>query len=93
MDEAIREELLEFRRRFVSRLKFVVGGTLVGTLFLFFYAGIKANYVPFEILGAVSLTLSTLIVCAAILAVIVHVYSRHKQEKDHHRQRTETLIN
>jgi hypothetical protein len=82
MDEAIREELQEFGKRFVSRLKFVVGGTLVGTLFLFFYAGIKANYVPFEILAAVSLTLATLVLCAAILAVIVHAYtSRHKQRE------------
>jgi Kef-type K+ transport system membrane component KefB len=82
MNEAIREELIRFGETFVARLKFVLGGTLVGTIFLFFYAGIKANYEPFEILAAVSLTLSTVIVCAAILAVIVHAYTtRHRQRE------------
>ena len=82
MNEDLREELRRFGKTFVARLKFVVGGTFLWTLFLFFYAGIKANYEPFEILAAVSLTLSTLVVCAAILAVIVHVYTtRHKQRE------------
>lgn len=82
MNEAVREELLRFGKTFLARLKFVVGGTFLGTLFLFFYAGIKANYVPFEILAAVSLTLSTVIVCAAILALIVHAYTTRRKQRE-----------
>lgn len=81
MNEGLREELQRFGRTFIARLKFVLGGTLLATVFFFFYAGIKANYVAFEILAAISLTLSTLIVCAAIVAVIAHVYTTRLKQR------------
>lgn len=58
MSSPIREELQRFKKLFLNYGKVIVGGMLLSGMFLFFYAGIRANYVFITLLTAVVSTLS-----------------------------------
>lgn len=77
MSEVIREELQRFSRTLLSYIKFVLGGMFLATLYFFFYAGIKANYISIEILAAVFSTFSTL-----TMVIFFYVYTIRRKHKE-----------
>jgi len=58
MSSPIHEEFQRFKKLWINYSKVIVGGMLLSGIFLFFYAGIRANYVWIAVLTAVVSTVS-----------------------------------
>lgn len=82
MDEIIKEELQRFGKVFFSYTKIVWGGMFLATLFFFFYAGIRANYLSIEILTATFSTLSTCVLAICFFFLIINRKKKERTERD-----------
>ena len=58
MSSAVREEFRRFRKLLTNYGKVIMGGMLLSGVFLFLYAGIRANYVFIAVLTTVVSTIS-----------------------------------
>ena len=74
MSNPLREELVRFKKLFVNYSKVIVGGMLLSSVFLFFYAGIRANYLSIVILTAVVSTIS-------LSLIILLLYVRFQEKR------------
>lgn len=79
MSNPLREELIRFKKLFVNYSKVIVGGMLLSSVFLFFYAGIRANYLSIVILTAVVSTLSL-----SLIILLFYVRFQEKRLKSSH---------
>lgn len=71
MSNPIREEFRRFKKRVITYGQVVVGGMILSGIFLFLYAGIRANVVSIAVLATVVSTIS-LSVVMLLLYLIVH---------------------
>lgn len=74
MSNPLREELTRFKKLFVNYSKVIVSGMLLSSVFLFFYAGIRANYLSVVILTAVVSTIS-------LSLIILLLYVRFQEKR------------
>ena len=82
MSSPIREEFRRFKKLFLNYGKVIVGGMLLSGMFLFFYAGIKANYVFITLLTAVVSTLSlSLVVLLLYLRFHENRWKTHPEKR------------
>ena len=76
MNNPLKEELVRFKKLFVNYSKVIVGGMLLSSVFLFFYAGIRANYLSIVILTAVVSTISL-----SLIILLLYVKFQEKRLK------------
>jgi|GEM_PF-2672959 hypothetical protein len=58
MSNPLKEEFGRFKKLFINYSKVIVGGMILSGMFLFLYAGIRANYVSIAVLTTVVSTIS-----------------------------------
>ena len=58
MSNPLKEEVLRFKKLFINYSRVIIGGMLLSGMFLFLYAGIRANYVSIIVLTTLVSTIS-----------------------------------
>lgn len=74
MSSPIKEEFHRFKKLWINYGKVIVGGMMLSSIFLFLYAGIRANYVFIAVLTAVVSTVS-------LSVVILLLYARFHEKR------------
>ena len=75
MSNPIKDEFQCFKKLFLNYGKVIFGGMLLSGMFLFFYEGIKANYVFITLLTAIVSTLS-------LSLVVLFLYFRFHETRE-----------
>lgn len=83
MSEVLREELQRIGRVFFSYTRIVFGGMVLASLFFFLYAGVKAKYIPLEVLAAISSLVIAAIAFVCAFACLYMVRLRNREEAKH----------
>ena len=78
MSSPLKEEFRRFKKLFLNYGKVIIGGMLLFGMFLFLYAGIRANYVFVTLLTAV---VSTLSLSLLVLLLYVRLHENRWTEK------------
>jgi hypothetical protein len=76
MSNPIKEEFQRFQRLLINYSKVIVGGMTLSSMFLFFYAGIRANYVSIAVLATVVSTISL-----SLFILLLYVRFHEKRSK------------
>ena len=81
MSSPIKEELKRFKKLLINYGKVIVGGMLLSSIFLFLYAGIRANYVSIVVLTAVVSTISLSLVLLLLYVSFHEKFWKRQHEK------------
>lgn len=91
MSSPIHEEFQRFKKLWINYSKVIVGGMLLSGIFLFFYAGIRANYVWIAVLTAVVSTVSFSLVMLLLYVRFHEKRSTLRSDKGRNRADDEEL--